>query len=212
LMVHLGLTDRLADRPDGPGPIPHPIHEYVRLYRPAVAAIAARTLEVTAEHSPAELLAQLHGAPDVRPVIAAVPAATVIVGARGPTTVEDWVTTRLVDLVVHCDDLNRSVPDRPAMPLERAALATVTRTLAEILAAQVPGRSVEVRVPPFVAVQAVAGPRHTRGTPPNVVETDPLTWLRLATGRVSFAEVEGAGTLTASGSRADLTAYLPLFS
>ena len=91
------------------------------------------------------------------------------------------------------------------MPLPRAALATAVRTLAELLAAQAPGRSVEVRVPPFVAVQAVAGPRHTRGTPPNVVETDPLSWVRLATGRLGFAAALAAGTLSASGNRADLT-------
>ena len=89
------------------------------------------------------------------------------------------------------------------------ALAATARTLAEILAAQAPGRSVEVRVPPFVAVQAVAGPRHTRGTPPNVVETDPVTWLRLATGRPPFADAVAAGAVRASGNRADLSAHLP---
>ena len=90
----------------------------------------------------------------------------------------------MLDLVVHTDDLSRSLPDREPVRRSpgRAGHATV-RLLAEILAAQAPGRSVEVRVPPFVAVQAIAGPRHTRGTPPNVVETDPMTWLRLATGR-----------------------------
>jgi putative sterol carrier protein len=67
-------------------------------------------------------------------------------------------------------------------------------------------------VPPFIAVQAVPGPRHTRGTPPNVVETDPVTWLRLATGRVSFTEAVAAGDVRASGNRADLTPYLPLLT
>jgi hypothetical protein len=84
--------------------------------------------------------------------------------------------------------------------------------LAEILAAQAPGRSVELRVPPFVAVQAIEGPRHTRGTPSNVVETDPLTWLRIATGRLAFAEAVGRGAVRASGSRADLSEYLPVLS
>jgi hypothetical protein len=65
---------------------------------------------------------------------------------------------------------------------ERADLATAVRLTAHTLAAQAPGASVEVRIPPFVAVQCIAGPRHTRGTPPNVVETDPRTWLLLATG------------------------------
>jgi hypothetical protein len=84
--------------------------------------------------------------------------------------------------------------------------------LAEILAAQAPGRSVELRIPPFIAVQAIPGPRHTRGTPPNVVETDPLTWLRLATGRSAFAAAAAAGTVRASGTRADLSPYLPVLS
>ena len=83
---------------------------------------------------------------------------------------------------------------------------------AEILAEQVPGRSVELRVAPFVAVQAVPGPRHTRGTPPNVVETDGPTWLRVATGRRSFAEAVADGSVRASGNRADLTEFLPLLS
>jgi hypothetical protein len=67
-----------------------------------------------------------------------------------------------------------------------------------------------VRIPPYAAIQCVAGPRHTRGTPPNVVETDAVTWLRLATGRTSWASAVGGGAVTASGPRADLSGYLPL--
>jgi hypothetical protein len=96
------------------------------------------------------------------------------------------------------------------VPLLPNAVSSATRTLAEILAAQAPGRSVEVRVPPYVAVQAVEGPRHTRGTPPNVVETDPLTWIRVAAGRVPFADAVASGAVIASGQRADLSPYLPL--
>jgi hypothetical protein len=96
--------------------------------------------------------------------------------------------------------------------MRRAALAAAVRWLAGQLVARAPGRSVEVRVPPFVAVQAVPGPRHTRGTPPNVVETDPLTWLRLATGRLAFADAVRDGTVRASGTRADLSAHLPVFA
>jgi hypothetical protein len=91
-----------------------------------------------------------------------------------------------------------------------AALKTAVRYLLETLAAQAPGRSVEVRVPPVAAVQCVPGPRHTRGTPPNVVETDPLTWFRLATGRLGWAEAVDSGGVRASGARADLSSYLPL--
>ena len=79
-----------------------------------------------------------------------------------------------------------------------------------VLESRAPGRSVEVRVPPYAAVQAVEGVRHTRGTPPAVVETDAATWLSLATGALSWAEAEDSGRVLASGERADLTPYLPL--
>jgi hypothetical protein len=92
----------------------------------------------------------------------------------------------------------------------RAVLGAAVKTSARWLAQQVPGRSVELRVPPFVAVQCVPGPRHTRGTPPNVVETDPATWLGLATGALSWADAVGEGRVSASGNRADLSGELPL--
>jgi hypothetical protein len=92
----------------------------------------------------------------------------------------------------------------------RAVLGAAVKTSARWLAQQVPGRSVEVRVPPFVAVQCIPGPRHTRGTPPNVIETDAATWLRLATGALSWAEAVAEGKVVASGNRADLSALLPL--
>ena len=80
----------------------------------------------------------------------------------------------------------------------------------EELAATVPGGAVEVRVPPDGAVQAVPGPGHTRGTPPNVVETDPVTWLELVTGRLPWADAVAAGRVSASGQRADLSLWLPV--
>lgn len=80
----------------------------------------------------------------------------------------------------------------------------------EELAARAPGRSVEVRVPPFGAVQCIDGPRHTRGTPTNVVEADPVTWLLLVTGRHTWEQARRSGAIRASGQRADLSAYLPL--
>ena len=94
----------------------------------------------------------------------------------------------------------------------RAELAAAVRLSLRTLEQIAPGRSVEVRVPPFAAVQCVAGPEHTRGTPPNVVETDPRTWLLLATGRLDWAGAVDAGRLTASGSRADVSQWLPLVS
>ena len=85
----------------------------------------------------------------------------------------------------------------------------VRRTLG-LLQQKAPGHSVEVRVPPYAAVQAVEGGRHTRGTPRAVVETDPETWIALATGDLTWAEAVDTGRVRASGERTDLSAYLPL--
>ena len=93
---------------------------------------------------------------------------------------------------------------------DRTTLATAVRFTLDELGAHAPGRSVEVRVPPFGAVQCVEGPRHTRGTPPNVVEADPETWLRLATGMQPWAEALAEGRLRVSGTRAHLDGLLPL--
>ncbi|WP_227984578.1 sterol carrier family protein [Nocardia spumae] len=93
----------------------------------------------------------------------------------------------------------------------RPDLASAVRGTARTLAAAAPGASVEVRVPPFVAVQCIEGPRHTRGTPPNVVETDPRTWLLLATGLLDFDTAVASGALAVSGIRAgELARWLPL--
>ncbi|HEY3682871.1 MAG TPA: sterol carrier family protein [Streptosporangiaceae bacterium] len=92
----------------------------------------------------------------------------------------------------------------------RGAARTAVRLLLDRLAEIAPGHAVEVRVPPYAAVQCVEGPRHTRGTPPNVVEMDAPTWLALATGRTTWAEEYAAGHISASGNRADLSPYLPL--
>lgn len=89
-------------------------------------------------------------------------------------------------------------------------MTTAVRFTLEELAGLAPGNSVEVRVPPAGAVQAVAGPRHTRGTPPNVVETDPDTWLGLATGSLTWTDAVAAGRVHASGERSDISHLLPL--
>ncbi|MGX9788163.1 sterol carrier family protein [Mycobacterium sp. MMS18-G62] len=93
----------------------------------------------------------------------------------------------------------------------RAELAEAVRLTARTLAAIAPGSSVEVRIPPFIAVQCISGPEHRRGNPPNVVETDPRTWLLLATGLTTIAEASSSGALRLSGSRAaDVADWLPL--
>ncbi|MFI6085649.1 sterol carrier family protein [Streptomyces sp. NPDC051217] len=126
----------------------------------------------------------------------------------GAMRLGDFLVTRAVELVVHTDDLNRAVG--LGVPLDRQALAACTRLLADALAMKAPGASTEVRIPPYAVVQCVEGPRHTRGTPPNVVETDPVTWLRLATGRTAWAEALSSAQVSASGERADLGGLLPV--
>ena len=91
-----------------------------------------------------------------------------------------------------------------------ALLRDAVRALLATLARQAPGRSVEVRVPPYGAIQCVAGPRHTRGTPPNVIEMAPITFVELATGRLTWADAVASGRVAASGTRADLSELLPL--
>jgi hypothetical protein len=95
-------------------------------------------------------------------------------------------------------------------PDDRQALGARVKASVKAFAEKAPGRSVELRVPPFAAVQCVAGPRHTRGTPPNVVETDAATWLALAAGELNWADAVADGRVTASGQRSDLSEYLPL--
>lgn len=97
-----------------------------------------------------------------------------------------------------------------AQTLDRPTLATAVRFTLEELAARVPGPTTEVRVPPFGAVQCLPGPKHTRGTPPNVVETDAQTWLNLVFGRMTWDDAVETGKVRASGQRADLSMVLPL--
>ena len=89
-------------------------------------------------------------------------------------------------------------------------LRLAVRFLLQLLATRHPGHAVEVRVPPVAAVQCLPGPRHTRGTPPNVIETDPVTWIKLAAGRLGWADAVASAVVRASGPRADLADYLPL--
>lgn len=141
---------------------------------------------------------------DPERLLAAVSAQRAVLGIgpwTGPASVAA-LGAACVSAVLGAIDARRS-PEREAL---RCA---VIHTLG-LLESRAPGRAVEVRVPPFGAVQCVAGPRHTRGTPPNVVETDALTWILLAAGRTGWPEMVANGAVRASGQRADLTEYLPL--
>jgi uncharacterized protein (TIGR03083 family) len=203
--THTVLADPSPDRPIG-------IDRYVAAYAAAGPEVLARELSGTAGRDPADVLAGLYAEREAAAAAVADPPATrAVAGLRGPLSPADWLVTRAIEMVVHADDLSRSLPERVAVELDRPALRLVTQACADLLATRAPGRSLELRIPPYAAVQCVAGPRHTRGTPPNVVETDPPTWIRLAAGRLDWHEAVTSGAVRASGERADLTGWLPLF-
>lgn len=91
-----------------------------------------------------------------------------------------------------------------------ADLRLLTKHLLALLVVKAPGGAVEVRVPPYAVAQCVGGTRHTRGTPPAVVEADPATWIAVATGDLDWHEAERDARLIASGERSDLSAWLPV--
>ncbi|MEI7054808.1 sterol carrier family protein [Nocardioides sp. CCNWLW239] len=95
-------------------------------------------------------------------------------------------------------------------PPAKADLRLLTKHFLAVLEERAPGKSVEVRVPPYAAVQCIEGVRHTRGTPPAVIETDAATWIALATGAMTWADAVDGARVRASGERTDLSAYLPL--
>ncbi|MGW0839398.1 sterol carrier family protein [Streptomyces sp. NPDC002787] len=164
-----------------------------------------------AEANPDLVALYAGGAQRIADALAATPQNRLIDTRAGGMTLDDYLLTRTIELVVHTDDLNVAVPGLD-IPFDRHALATCVRLLADTLAVRAPGGSTEVRIPPYAVVQCVEGPPHTRGTPPNVVETDPLTWIRLATGRLDWAAALDGAKVSASGERADLSGLLPLMS
>ncbi|MFD6990481.1 sterol carrier family protein [Streptomyces sp. NPDC059943] len=178
----------------------------------ATAALAAPISDdvkaYAASAEPAELFERTAGR--ITALLPDAPADRLIAVRVGAMRLGDFLVTRTVELVVHTDDLNRAAG--LDIPFDRQALAACTRLLADALAEKAPGASTEVRIPPYAVVQCVEGPRHTRGTPPNVVETDPITWLRLATGRTTWALALASAQVSASGERADLAALLPVMS
>jgi len=230
LVAHLGsafdaVTDNLGLPTGDAAPLtPTDWVSATRGAAPAIAGVARERAVEAFGGSPAELAAALDAAAErALTLLAEEHAPQLRLPTRfGPMLLGDHLVTRLVETVVHADDLAAALaaacpelcPDPDAFPHDRRALAAVTRLLADSLAVQAPGGAVELRIPPFAVVQCVQGPRHTRGTPPSVVETAPLPWIRLATGRTSWARITGAdgnvAQLTAGGERSDLSALLPV--
>jgi uncharacterized protein (TIGR03083 family) len=192
---------------------PQTVAQYTAHWRASAPDIAAReragaagmTLAEIAERQDVESAAMrlaVLDSPDDR-----------VVGARrGPIRVLDLLATRINELVVHSLDLTAALPESDAVPVERPALGVACRMLTSVLAERVPGHTVEVRVPPYAAVQCVEGPRHTRGTPANVVEADAVTWVELATGRAAWTDAVRTGRVRASGERSDISSLLPVLT
>jgi len=107
--------------------------------------------------------------------------------------------------------LTRFVEQPEELLADRSAVALAVRYGLQLLKDSAPGASVEVRVPPFGAVQAIGGPTHTRGTPPAVIEMDAEAWLALVTGKTSYQDAVSSGKVVASGLRTDLQGFLPLW-
>ena len=209
LVGHLGMVFDSMARIELTSERPLTISAYVAGYAPAAADIAAGRVEPPDDRAPDKLLTLVDADESAawRHLESFLPT-DVVRAPRGPIRLADYLVTRAIEIVVHTDDLARSLPDQPPPPLDRNATGIAVRALLGVLAERAPGRSVEVRVPPHGVVQCIEGPRHTRGTPPNVVETDPLTWLRLAAGRTTWTAARDV--VSASGERADLSPYLPL--
>ncbi len=186
--------------------------ELLRYYAGAAAAaagVAERAKATAAAASPAELRIAFGDAVAAAAATTATADADRLVATRpGTLPFSDFLITRCVEGVVHGLDL--AAATGAELVLTPAAVRHAVLLLADVLAVAAPGRAVELRVPPYAAVQCVPGPRHTRGTPPNVIETDPVSWLELAAGRRGWAEAVAAGRVRASGSRADLSGWLPV--
>jgi uncharacterized protein (TIGR03083 family) len=187
------------------------VHSWADGCVPAAAAVDERATAMADDAGPAELRGGMRTARlDAETALADVPPEFIVEARFGAMRLTDYLATRCVEATVHTLDLAAALGVEPA--LDRQAAGTCVRLLTGVLAGRAPGRSVEVRVPPYAAVQCVEGPRHTRGTPPNVVEADPVAWMELATGRLAWTEAVRTGRIRPSGERADLSSLLPVLA
>jgi uncharacterized protein (TIGR03083 family) len=212
LAAHIGLSNLPRYLSDDPAPhATTDVVEWATNTAGRADDIDERARSMTEEARPAELRSLLHQTRlETEQALAHVDPSFVVSARFGAIDLGDYLASRCVELTVHTLDLANALAEQPE--LDQDATAVAVRSLTGLLATVAPGRSVEVRVPPYAAVQCVEGPRHTRGTPPNVVEMDPLAWLEVATGRMSFADAVRDGRVQASGERADLSSVLPLMS
>lgn len=211
LVAHLSSTldavPRALDRP-APEHAEADLTAYLLAMRTVAPAVAQRATDNARDVAPADLrhrLAETLAATDE--ALRDADLSRLVAVRLGAVPLGDFLVTRCVEGVVHGLDLaaatSRVEPDA-------TALKVVVRTFAVLLEHVAPGRSVEVRVPGHVAVQCVAGPRHTRGTPGNVVEADPVPFVEVCAGRRTWDDTLARGVIRPSGKRADLSPHLPL--
>jgi uncharacterized protein (TIGR03083 family) len=212
LVAHLGATVEAVTRAlvaPPPERAETDLLGYLASMRGFAPAVAERATDLARDVTPAASRARLaHAVAATAIALAAADPRRLVAVRPGAVPLADLLVTRCVEGVVHGLDL-RAATGVPAAP-DGTALKVVVRTFAAMLERAAPGRAVEVRVPGHVAVQCVPGPRHTRGTPPNVVEADAEAFVELAAGRRSWAGAVAAGAVRASGERADLGEFLPL--
>jgi hypothetical protein len=216
VIEEIAATSQDLNRPERPADAARSLAEYLSARRHASSAPAPTsdptptptptpTPAAPTTEDPPELRRALAEAVNEASGVLAESSAPTVSSAAGPVLRVVYLENRLISSVA----AGRYLP-APLTP-ERPILRHCVRMLARALAELAPGHAVELRVPPHVAVQCVEGPRHTRGTPPNVVEIDPLTFVDLAIGRLDWSGAASTGRIRASGERADLRMWLPLW-
>jgi uncharacterized protein (TIGR03083 family) len=214
LLVHTAAALDAAGWLDGEPPTraEHTVLSYYTAVRAAAPEIAERDARSARGLSPAEIRAALATTAGRGDALRTQRSDRLITSRRGAITLSDFLVTRCIEGVVHGLDLCAATGQAPQDVVEPATLRVVVKAAGLMLQERAPGRSVEVRVPgpAGAAFQCVEGPRHTRGTPGNVVEADAVTFVELAAGRQAWADAVAGGRIRASGERADLSAYLPL--
>lgn len=183
------------------------ILDYLAGMKALADEVGPRAIEIASERTPAELRADVAAAAEAV-ANADAPLTVSVPGYDGTLTYGDFLVTRCVEGVVHGLDLAVAT-GVPAAP-DPTALKVAIRILAALVERAAPGKSVEVRVPGHVAFQCIPGPRHTRGTPGNVVEADPVAFVEVAAGRRTWNDAVALGRIRGSGKRADLTDHLPV--
>ena len=218
LVAHLALTlGSLAEWIGAPEPAgtQRSLSSYYEAARKSAGFVDSISRAAAAGKGPQALRAAYREALEgVSAALAGVHEGQLVTTRSGAMAATDLVVTRCIEVVVHGLDLQAAtgVPALATDAVRPAALTVVVKAFGAILMGRAPGHSVEVRIPgpAGTAFQCGEGPQHTRGTPPNVVETDPVTFIELGAGRLDWATAIGTGAVRASGGRADLSALLPL--